>query len=73
MLYSRSKSRYYIGHTKDLRRRLFEHNNGYSKWSRSGIPWEVVYHIEFRTKAEAILLENKIKRRGAGRYLKELT
>jgi putative endonuclease len=71
ILFRRSIGRYYIGHTEDLERRIDEHNRGFSKWTRLGIPWEIVYHIEFETKSESIKYENKIKKRGACRFLQD--
>ena len=37
------------------------------------MPWELVYSINFDTRAEAVALETKIKKRGAKRYLADLS
>ncbi len=69
ILFSTTKERYYTGHTEDLARRVTEHNNGKSSWTRSGVPWELIYYFESSSKSEAMKLENKIKNRGAKRHL----
>jgi putative endonuclease len=69
IIYSDSIKKYYIGHTSDLTRRIEEHNRGKTKFIANGIPWKLVFHAQFNSRSEAILLENKIKKRGAKRFL----
>ena len=71
ILFSIKLKKYYVGQTEDLIQRMIDHNAGRSKFTKSGRPWELVYHVEFQTRSEAILLETRIKRRGISRYLKE--
>jgi len=73
ILYSVSRDRYYIGQTEDLERRLGEHNSGYSKSTRSGIPWELVFKREFQDRNEAIRYEHALKRMKSRRYIEKLT
>jgi putative endonuclease len=40
--------------------------------TKYGIPWELVKTFMCETRSEAILLEKKIKKRGAKRYLEDL-
>ena len=40
--------------------------------TRNGIPWIRVWLSEPLSKAEALLLEKKIKKRGAGRFITPL-
>lgn len=62
----------YIGCTNDLERRLFEHNNGFVKSTRSRIPLEIVYTEEFENKSKALKRE-KFFKSGQGReYLKSI-
>jgi predicted GIY-YIG superfamily endonuclease len=35
-------------------------------------PWKIVYQIQFPTRSEAVILEQKIKKRGAKRYLEDI-
>ena len=72
ILFSTSKSKYYIGQTSDIENRLFRHNSGFSLSTKYGIPWELVKTFMCETRSDAILLEKKIKKRGAKRYLEDL-
>ena len=72
ILYSETKDRYYIGHTKDLKLRLQRHNEGWSKSTKSGIPWIVLYSEEYPTKSEAMKREYQIKRMKSRRYIEDL-
>ena len=33
------------------------------------LPWRLIYKIEVHSRSEALILEGKIKKRGAKRYL----
>jgi putative endonuclease len=72
IIYSRSLQKYYTGQTNDIENRLFRHNAGHEKYSKVGIPWELVWKQEVDTRSEAMILENRIKKRGAERYIKAL-
>ena len=72
IIYSKSKDKYYVGYTHDLKLRLERHNSGWSKSTKSGISWELVYHEKFETKSEAIKRENEIKRKKSKKYIEEL-
>jgi len=72
VLYSRSSLKYYTGQTDNLDNRLCRHNSGLSLSTKSGKPWELIYQIQFSTRSEAMLLEQKIKKRGAKRYLEDI-
>ena len=37
--------------------------------TKTGIPWHVVLQIEAINRSEALILEKKIKKRGAKRFL----
>jgi putative endonuclease len=69
---SNSLKRYYVGSTQNVTNRVDEHNSGESKSTRSGIPWEIIRIEEFKTRAEAVKREKKIKARGIERYLKDV-
>ena len=72
ILYSQRINKYYIGHTKDLERRLIEHNRGKTAFMAKGAPWSIVYSFNFQSRTEAVGLEMTIKKRGAERYLSDL-
>lgn len=61
ILYSVTLDRYYVGLTSNLEDRLKRHNEGKSKYTKSGIPWKLVYQVSFETRSEAKEKEKKIK------------
>jgi putative endonuclease len=67
ILFSEKRSRYYVGQTTDINKRLKRHNKG--RVTKYGIPWKVVLQIEVDSRSEAIRLETKIKKRGAKRFI----
>ena len=71
ILYSKTIKQFYTGQTEDLERRIMEHNRGKTPFMKRGIPWELVYHKAYETRAEAMQDEKRIKKRGAGRFLEE--
>ena len=72
ILFSRSLDKYYTGQTNDLNNRLERHNSGYEKYTRKGIPWELIWYKSCADRSEAVKLESKIKKRGAKRFLAEV-
>ncbi len=52
---------FYKGYTKNIDKRLIEHNNGQSRYTSKKMPWKLVYLEEFETKREALIRERKIK------------
>jgi len=73
ILFSEKLNRYYAGQTINLRQRLIDHNAGRSKFTKSGRPWRLVYHVEFLTRSEAIQLEGRIKKRGIRRFINDVS
>ena len=72
ILYSDTKSKYYVGQTNNMDDRLNRHNSGFSLATKYGIPWKLVQTFICNNRSEAILLEKKIKKRAAKRYLQDL-
>ena len=64
VVYILKGTRYYVGYTGDLKRRLEEHKKGQTNTTREIGAWELVKVIPCPTKREAITLERKIKRSG---------
>jgi putative endonuclease len=65
ILYSKNSDRYYIGHTNNIDRRLFEHNNPVisKKYSAKHLPWTLVLSIEVsESRSDAIKVEKFIKK-----------
>ncbi|MBU1255396.1 GIY-YIG nuclease family protein, partial [Patescibacteria group bacterium] len=61
VLQSKKNKNLYVGYTKDLRKRLIEHNQGLNKSTKPYRPWELIYY-------EACLNKKDTKRRE--KYLK---
>jgi putative endonuclease len=74
VIYSEKIRKNYTGHTDDIERRVFEHNNGLlGKYTRGKGPWKLIYSEEYATRAEAMKREKELKT-GKGRdFLKQIT
>ena len=69
ILFSEQRSRYYVGQTADIDNRLKRHNQGKVPSTKYGVPWKLVLQIVVSNKTEALVLERRIKKRGAKRYI----
>ena len=69
ILHSSSLQKHYIGHTSDIEDRINRHNAGHEKYTKTGVPWELIWKKEVETRSEAMKVEKQIKKRGAKRYL----
>ncbi|MFM9988817.1 GIY-YIG nuclease family protein [Flavobacterium sp.] len=72
ILFSESNNRYYIRQSNNLEDRIHRHNSGYEIATKSGTPWKLIHHFQLQTRSEAMLLEKKIKKRDAKRFLDDL-
>ena len=52
----------YKGCTDNYEKRLLEHNNGESQFTRSKSPWKLIFVQAFETKREALIREKQLKR-----------
>ncbi len=66
VLWSSKLSKRYVGSTNNVEKRLEEHNRGFSKFTKSGVPWIKVYQEESSTKTE-VLKREKFLKSGQGR------
>ena len=57
ILQSSKSGKLYIGQTENIEDRLNRHNKGYSKSTKFGIPWELIYTEEYATRSEAMKRE----------------
>jgi predicted GIY-YIG superfamily endonuclease len=62
----RDSTRYYVGLTSNVLRRLDVHNSGGSQHTASLRPWELVASVEFSTEKSAVRFESYLKS-GSGR------
>ena len=69
ILYSDSCKKFYTGQSDNFANRIAEHNNGETMSIKACIPWRLIWSKEVTTRSAAMLLEKKIKSRGARRFL----
>jgi putative endonuclease len=72
ILFSKKLNKYYVGACTDIERRMYEHNIGHSKFTSTGIPWELVYKQHFETLILAKQFEAKIKKMKSRKYIEGL-
>jgi len=63
ILKSKKDQSLYIGSTNNLRKRLSQHNSGYSAYTKLHKPYEVVYYETYKSEAEARKREQNLKLR----------
>lgn len=51
----------YTGYTRDIKKRISEHNLGKVRSTKARRPFELIYREEFKTKKEAIERERELK------------
>ena len=69
ILYSRAKDKYYVGHTNDLQRRIYEHN---LKHNLGTDDWELKFQEPFEARGEAMIFEQHIKSKKRRSYIESL-
>ena len=69
---SQKDGSYYIGCTQDLEERLTRHNQGRSKYTKSKLPWKLVYCEDYPDRSSASIREYAIKRRKSKDYIEKL-
>ena len=73
IIYSSTKDRYYIGSTgTGVETRVERHNDGWTRSTKSGVPWKLKYVRSFETKTEALRWEKHIKGQKSRDYIDEL-
>ncbi len=53
---------YYKGISANYLKRLEEHNSGQSKFTKSKMPWKLVFVQAFKTKTSALIEERRLKK-----------
>ncbi len=72
ILFSKKLNKHYIGACKDLERRLYEHNIGHSKFTKTGMPWELKYSEDYEDLGTAKKREQEIKKKKSRKYVEAL-
>ncbi len=62
----------YIGYTKDLRKRLKQHNSGADEYTRKYILWRLVHYEAYRNEKDAKRREKYLKTNQGSRLLKRM-
>jgi len=62
--------KWYIGSTRDLRKRILQHNSGKNKSTKYGVPWKVIYCEISINQQDARAREKYLKSGMGRRYLK---
>jgi len=71
ILKSLNNSKTYIGSTTNLERRIEEHNNGLSTFSKRYRPWTLIYREEYKDIKKARLREKYLKSAAGRRFIKK--
>lgn len=66
----RGPKQFYIGSTKDLRKRFYEHQTNQSFATKNRGPWKLVYYEASRVEKDARLREKYLKTAWGRRYLR---
>ena len=72
ILFSEKLDKYYIGSTPDIDRRIAEHNRGKEKFTKTGMPWILVYTEVITDLKTARQREFFIKRQKSRKYIEIL-
>ena len=72
ILFSLKLNKYYVGSTPDLQRRLAEHNRGKEKFTKTGVPWLLVYSETFEQLTATRKRELEIKKKKSRKYIESL-
>ena len=67
---SENLGRFYVGQTRNVSKRIFEHNQALSTYTSTGIPWHLECVIHKATLEEALTLERKLKNLSRARKIR---
>ena len=62
IIQSETDGSYYKGFSEDYIKRLEQHNNSWSKFTSSKIPWKLIHVESFENKKSALKREKAIKK-----------
>jgi len=58
IIYSEKLNQFYKGQTKDLEKRIEQHNSGSEKATKDGYPWRLIWSDTKESRSEALTLES---------------
>jgi len=62
----------YIGCTTDIQKRIRQHNEGFSRYTKNRGPWAIEWISKSMSHTDALILEKKIKRQKGGAGLQQI-
>jgi putative endonuclease len=62
----------YVGYTENLRKRLYEHNQGLNHSTKLYKPWEIIHFEAYRDEKDAKRREKYLKTSQGSRLLKRM-
>jgi putative endonuclease len=65
LIKSKADNFLYIGSAKDLKRRVFEHNNGKVQSTKYYAPFNLVYYEAYSDELDAVVREKRLKHHGS--------
>jgi len=72
IIYSKSIDKYYVGSCHDIDKRLQDHLNSRSKFTKVAKDWELKYTETFSTRSEVCQRETQIKKMKSRIYIQKL-
>ena len=69
IIYSENIDKFYVGQTQDFSQRIERHNGGMVTSTKKTNDWKLIWKTEVNSRSEALILERKIKNKGARRFL----
>jgi len=70
IIHSAKISKFYVGITYNIERRLKQHNSGESTFTRAGTPWKLIWLTQKENRNLTEILEQKLKNLSVSRKLK---
>jgi len=71
ILFNNITSRYYIGYTNNLRKRINQHLLGKVKSTKSNLNYKLVFYCAFKTKKLAVNFERYLKSGSGVAFMKK--
>lgn len=72
ILRSLSTEKFYVGSTNDLKRRLEEHKEGKSKYTRETGPYELMFSQKYNVISDARKAERWLKAQKSSKFLSKI-
>ena len=64
VLKNKDRKYLYVGYSKDLRKRISQHNSGESTYTSKMGKWKLIYYEAYKSQKDAVERERKLKQHG---------